>query len=162
MKIPIHAVRTVITIAAVILITLSLVVSIPLTVITYQNNGGPWGFGLIGLPILLPLSFYILFGVVGMLRHEHSQRKWFVVALGVTFFVGIVSFIILPVYPMALVSVPLILSAFGMLSRWRYKYYLIIMLCLGIVANVVLLKWEIDFNRQLPVIQLFSSSETVD
>jgi hypothetical protein len=157
MEIQLRAVRTIIHIAAVALILLSFIVSIPLTIITYQDNGGLWAFGIIGLPILIPLSFYLLFGVAGLIRHEHSQRRWFVVALVTTFLAGVATLIILPVYPIALALVPLILSVLGMVSRSRYKYYLIIMLCLGIVANIMLLKWEIDFDRQLPVIQLFSS-----
>lgn len=151
-----YIIRTIIYTASIILIGLSLTVTIPLIAITSRNNGGPWGFGLIGLPILIPLAFYLFFGFVGLIRHEQHQRKWFIIALVVTFLSGVVMLIILPVYPIALVFVPLVLSGLGMINRSGYWYYLIIMLLLGIAANVVLLKWEIDFDRSLPIIQLFS------
>lgn len=152
-----HIIRTATRATSIILIALSLVVAIPLSIMTYQDNGGPWGFGIIGLPILIPLSFYILFGFVGLIRREDYQRKWFVITLGITFLIGMVMLVILPVYPVAIVLVPLVLSAFGMLSHARFKYYLIFMLVLGIAANIMLLKWEVDFNRNLPIIQLFSA-----
>lgn len=144
-------------IAGVILIALSLIVSIPLTIMTYRDNGGPWGFGILGLPILVPLSLYFIFGITGLVRRDDYQRKLFMLTVGLTFLVGIVSLIILPVYPILFVLIPSVLSVLGMLSRTRYKYYLIVMIGLGMTANIVLLKWEIDFHRSLPIIQLFSS-----
>ncbi|MFN6090617.1 MAG: hypothetical protein ACK47E_17870 [Cyclobacteriaceae bacterium] len=38
------------------LILLSILVAIPLTIKTICTNGGTWGFGIIGLAILLPLD----------------------------------------------------------------------------------------------------------
>lgn len=142
-------------VAGALLILLSLAVSIPLTIKVYIDGGGPWGFGIIGFPILVPLSFYILFGCVGLIRTEMWQRKIFIATHFVTFAVGVITLFIFPVYPALLVSIPLLLAVIGLVSHSKYKYYLLVMLILAIVANTVLLKWELDFHRSVPVVQLF-------
>jgi hypothetical protein len=35
------------------------------------------------------------------------------------------------------------------------------MIALALIANILLLKWEIEFGRILPLLQLFESSESV-
>lgn len=145
------------TIAGILVILLSLAVSIPLTIKIYIDGGGPWGFGIIGFPILIPLSFYALFGCVGLIRAEALQRRAFIATHFVTFAVGAITLFIFPVYPALLVSIPLALSVIGLFIYSKYKYYLMVMLVLAIVANTVLLKWELNFHRSVPVVQLFES-----
>lgn len=140
-----------------IVIVLSLAVSIPLTIKIYLDGGGPWGFGIIGFPILIPLSFYILFGLTGLIRADAYQRRAFIVAHSVTFVVGAITLFIFPVYPALLVSIPLLLAVAGLISHSRFKYYLLLMLLLAVVANGLLLKWELDFHRSIPIIQLFEA-----
>jgi hypothetical protein len=83
-------------VAGALLILLSLAVSIPLTIKVYIDGGGPWGFGIIGFPILVPLSFYILFGCVGLIRTEMWQRKIFIATHFVTVAVGVITLFIFP------------------------------------------------------------------
>jgi hypothetical protein len=44
-------------IAGILAVILSLTICIPLTIKTYLEGGGPWGFDMVSLPILIPLSF---------------------------------------------------------------------------------------------------------
>jgi hypothetical protein len=140
-----------------LLIVLSLAVSIPLTLKVYLDGGGTWGFGVIGFPVLIPLSFYILYGVTALIRPDNRQRKAFIACHFISFAASAVSMFMFPVYPTLLVSVPLLLAVFGLMSIGRYKYYLLSMQLFAIIANVVLLKWEFDFHRSLPVIELIAS-----
>jgi hypothetical protein len=139
-----------------LLIALSLAVSIPLTLKVYLD-GGTWGFGVIGFPVLIPLSFYILYGVTALIRPDNRQQKAFIACHFISFAASAVSMFMFPVYPTLLVSVPLLLAVFGLMSIGRYKYYLLSMQLFAIIANVVLLKWEFDFHRSLPVIELIAS-----
>ncbi len=141
--------------AGLLLILLSISITISLTIKTFVTGGGTWGFGVVGIPILLPLSGYVLFGIAGWINNEAVQRKVFITAHLVTLSVGLITLIIFPVYPKAFVLIPLSLAIFGMLSQNKFKYFLLLMILLAIVANILLLKWEIDFNRTLPIFQLF-------
>lgn len=142
-------------IAGILVILLSATVSIPLAIKVYLDGGGPWGFGIVGFPILIPLSFYILFGLVGLIRADAYQRKAFIAMHFITFGIGAIVLFIFPVYPTILVSIPLLLAVMGVMSHSKYKYYLLLMLLLAIVANSLLLKWELEFHRSIPIIQLF-------
>lgn len=146
-------------IAGIIVIILSLTVSIPLVIKIYLEGGGPWGFGIIGLPILIPLSFYILFGITGVIRSDLFQRKVFIITHFITFGIGAIVLFLFPVYPTLLVSIPLLLAIAGLISHSKYKYYLLLMMILAVLANGLLLKWELDFHRSIPIIQLFESKE---
>lgn len=141
--------------AGLLLILLSISVTISLTIKTLVTGGGTWGFGIIGIPILLPLSAYILFGIAGWIKNKALQRKIFITAHGVTLSIGLISLIIFPVYPKAFVVIPVSLAILSVVSRNNFEYLLLTMILLAIVANILLLKWEIDFNRTLPIIQLF-------
>lgn len=141
--------------AGLLLILLSISVTISLTIKTFVTGGGTWGFGIVGIPILLPLSAYLLFGIAGWINNESLQRKIFITAHLVTLSIGLISLIIFPVYPKAFVLIPLSLAILSMVSKNRFKYFLLLMILLAIVANILLLKWEIDFDRTLPIFQLF-------
>ena len=139
--------------SGVILVILSLAVSIPLTLHTWKDAGGPWGFGIVSLPVLIPLSAYALFGIAGVA--SKGQRILFVSAHAVTLLIGIVAFIIFPVYPVGLTMIPVLLATVGIVNRKYAIYYLLLMIVLGIIANLALLKWELDFGRAIPLLQLF-------
>lgn len=141
--------------ASILLIILSISVAIPLTIKTVDEGGGAWGFGVIGLPLLLPLSGYILFGFAGIFRREIAQRKIFLTAHMATLVTGFVSFSILPIYPAVFALIPFMLFVASAVDRKHLKYYLLIMVVLSITANLLLLKWELDFHRTLPLLQLF-------
>ena len=146
----------------IILIVLSLTVSVPLVFITWQEGGGAWGFGIIGLPVLLPLSAYILFGIAAVPRNIARQRKLFIGAHLVTLGTGLTSLYFFPVYPALFVVIPVLLATVGIMSRKRFKLYLLLMISLAIAANLILLKWEFDFGRTLPILQLFESTDGPD
>lgn len=154
-----HNAGVIIRILSVILILLSVTVAIPLTIKTCLDNGGPWGFGMIGLPILIPLSLYILFGFTGIIRTPALQRQLFIISHVVTFCAGLTILIIFPFYPSWLVLFPVILAVAGILSRERYRIFLIVMITFGVVVNTMLLKWELDFHRPVPIVQLFQPQE---
>lgn len=141
--------------AGLLLILLSISVTISLTIKTFVTGGGTWGFGIVGIPILLPLSAYIIFGIAGWIENEALKRKIFITAHWVTLSIGLISLIIFPVYPKVFVLIPLSLAILSMVSKDRFEYLLLTMILLAIVANILLLKWEIDFNRTLPIFQLF-------
>ena len=142
-------------VSGLLLIMLTITVAIPLTIKSFQTNGGTWGFGIIALVILLPLCGCLLFGIAGMIRQLEIQRWIFVSAHVVTIITGVVGHFILPVYPTYVVLIPIALATWGILSYKKYQYFLLAMIVLAISANVVLLKWEVDFGRTVPVIQLF-------
>lgn len=138
-----------------VLILLSITVSIPLLIHTYREGGGPWGFGVIQIPVLLPLSAYVLFGVAGFVRQRSDQRKYFIAAHVVTLLVGLISLYVFPVYPVFLTLIPLFLATFGIINKEHFQFYLLLMIWLAIVANILLLKWELEFGRSIPVLQFF-------
>lgn len=143
-------------IAGLILIILSFTIAIPLTIKTIETGGGPWGFGVIGLPILLPLSTYFLFGITGIMnQNEERQRKLFIASQIISFATGIISYTIFPVLPWIVILVPLIVGIVSIANKKNFSYYVAVMIWLPIAANILLLKWEFDFGRTLPLFQLF-------
>jgi hypothetical protein len=150
-----NKIKLVNSVAGIVVIILSLAVSIPLTIKIYLDEGGPWGFGIIGFPILIPLSFYILFGITGLIRSDIYQRRAFIITHFITFGIGAIVLFIFPVYPTLIVAIPLLLAVIGLISQSQYKYWLFLMMILAVAANGLMLKWEFDFHRSLPIIQLF-------
>ena len=149
-------------IAGLLLILLSMSVVIPLSIITIKTGGGTSGFGIIGLPVLLPLSAYLLFGIAAWLKFEARQRRIFIAAHIITFSTGLIGVLLFPVYPKPIVLIPLALAVFGIANKRNFKYYLFLMIFLAIAANILLLKWELEFDRTLPLFQLFQSSRSID
>jgi len=147
---------------AVMLVVLTLSVSVPLTISIYQRGGGPWGFGVIGLHVLLPLSAYILFSIAAFIGDPRAGRSMFIVAHIITLCVGLTGFYLFPLLPKTMLLAPLALAVAGIVSRKRFQTLLFIMLLLGIIANIVLLKWEFEFGRTFPIIEIFQSSPAVD
>lgn len=144
--------------ASIALILLSVAVTIPLTIRTIREGGGSWGFGVIGLPILLPLSAYILFGIAGALPKDQPQWKAFLLAHIITLLIGFVTLALIPIYPGVFALVPLTLFILGLLHKKRFRFYLLLMITLALVANILLLKWELDFHRGLPIVDLLMIS----
>jgi hypothetical protein len=138
-----------------LLIILTVTVSIPLTIITIVTDGGSWGFGIIGLAILFPLDVLGLFGITALLRLD-QQRKAFVASHIISVLVGVFGMLSFPIYPAAIVAIPLAMAAMGIASRRRTSHYLFVMIVLAVLSNLILLKWEIDFHRNLPLLQLFT------
>jgi hypothetical protein len=129
-----------------------------LTIKIIETAGGSWGFGIFGLGILLPLSAYVMFGFAAIVNKEADQRRIFIAAHVVTLIMGSVTLLIFPVYPKFIVIVPVTLAILGIANKRNFKYYLLTMIILALLANVLLLIWEIDFDRSLPLFQLFESS----
>src|SRR5689334_10427721 len=88
-------------------ITLTVLVAIPLTVKTIMEGGGPWGFEIVGLAILVPLSGYFLFGIAGCFQDDEKQRRLFIVAHVVTIITGIMGYFTFPIYPIWVALIPL-------------------------------------------------------
>lgn len=138
-----------------VLIVLLIAVSIPLTLKIIREAGGPWGFGIVGLHILIPLNFYFIFAAAAFLKNSASKRSLFIIAHVVTVGLGLVTLFIFPVLPRLFLIIPVVLAVVGIADRKRLNLYLFLMIGLGIVANIVLLKWELDFGRTIPIIGLF-------
>lgn len=148
--------------AGAVLIALTVLVVLPLTIKILTEGGGMWGFNVIGLPELLPLCAYLLFGIAGMLPSRDHQRNIFIAAHCLTIIVGVTSLFFIPVYPFKLALIPLMLAVVGIFSRSKFKYFLVLMILLGILANGLLLKWELDFHRSLPIVELFRSQQSIE
>ncbi len=159
--IPMIPIRMINKISGLLLILFSVTVAIPLVIKTIQTSGGTWGFGVIGLGILIPLSACILFGVAALMMDEKIQWKIFIAAHGITITTGIAGLFIFPVYPQFLAIVPGILAMISVFDRNNFRYYLFAMIALALLANILLLKWEIEFGRVLPLLQLFDSSDAI-
>lgn len=142
----------------VLLVVLSVAVSIPLTLRTWMEQGGPWGFGIVSLPVLLPLSFLILFGIAALPAQWVRRREYFIGAHLVSLVVGITSFLMFPVYPALLMVIPVALASIGIVSKRYLRFFLLLMIVLPIIANLLLFKWEVDFGRTLPLLQFFEST----
>lgn len=65
---------------AITLILLVTMVSLPLTISTYETGGGPWGFGMIGLHVLLPLNAYLVFAIAALVAAE--KARWYLFIAG--------------------------------------------------------------------------------
>lgn len=139
-----------------LLIVLTTLVAIPLVIKTLQAGEGTWGFAIVGMPILLPLCAYFLFGITGCIVNQETRKTWFIISHGITLVIGLATIIVFPVYPILLVVIPVLLAFFGIRSRDNFDYYLLVMILLATFANLLLLKWEIDFDRTIPLFQLFS------
>ncbi|MCA4896892.1 MAG: hypothetical protein ING84_17970 [Cytophagales bacterium] len=139
------------------LILLSILVAIPLTIKTVITNGGTWGFGIIGLAILLPLDAYVIFGVAGLLNSQDKQQLLFRIGHLLSVSIGVIGLVIFPLFPFAVAIVPVALSLFSFLDRKHFQYYLLLMVLLALTANCLLLKWELDFGRAIPFFQLFQT-----
>ncbi|HEU5292445.1 MAG TPA: hypothetical protein VFU05_17480 [Cyclobacteriaceae bacterium] len=144
------------------LMLLILAVSLPLTIITFQNSGGPWGFGIIGLSVLIPLNFYFIFSIAAFVNNSQRQRQIFVVGHFITVGIGFVTFIIFQIVPVQLLLCAIVLALIGIFDKKRMSMYLRLMNALAIVANILLLKWELDFGRSIPIIELFQSANAVE
>jgi hypothetical protein len=147
---------------AFLLILLTMIVSIPLSIRTYRDNGGPWGFGIIGLHLLLPLNAYILFAVTALFREGQYQRMMFIGAHAVSLLVGSIAFIVFPILPAWLLLVPALVAMLSIFDRKHFTVYLMVLLILAVVANLILLKWEFDFSRTIPILEIFRSAPVTE
>lgn len=145
-------------ILGVLLILLSVLVSIPLSIKVAIEGGGPWGFEVVSLAVLVPLNAYIFFGLAGLISEKNKQRRIFIIAHAITIGCGLISLFIFPVYPTWVPLIPIGLAIAGIISYKNYNYFLLIMILLGLDANVMLLTWEVDFGRAAPLFQLFQST----
>jgi hypothetical protein len=139
-------------------ILLSIAVAIPLTIKVVAEGGGPWGFEIVSLAILVPLSCYLLFGIAGILKDTDGQKKIFILGHALTITTGIGGYFIFPVYPFWVAVVPIGLAVAGIFSHKKFAWFLLGMIVLAIFFNIVLLKWELDFGRTLPLLQLFQTT----
>jgi hypothetical protein len=146
-------------ITGIVSILLSILVVIPLTVKAITEGGGPWGFEIVSLAILVPLSCYLLFGIAGVIANEELQRKYFIAAHILTIVTGVGGYFIFPVYPFWVAIVPIGLAVAGIASHRKFTYFLLVMMGLSIIFNIVLMKWELDFGRTIPLFQLFQASD---
>lgn len=149
-------------IAGIVSILLSILVAIPLMIKAVIEGGGPWGFEIVSLAILVPLSCYLFFGIAGVLVDEALQRKYFIAAHILTIITGVGGYFIFPVYPFWMAIVPIGLAVAGIASHRKFTYFLLVMMGLAITFNIVLLKWELDFGRTMPLLQLFQASGGVN
>lgn len=81
---------------------------LPMTIQTIVSKGGGFGFGLLFLPILIPLSCSMLFGLIGLLDYKENYKLvklLITVAHLVTAFSGIVSFLFMPIFPIILLVI---------------------------------------------------------
>ncbi|NOS57093.1 MAG: hypothetical protein HOP37_12675 [Cyclobacteriaceae bacterium] len=147
--------------AGAVLILLSILVTIPLTIKTISTNGGTWGFGIIGLAILLPLDAYVIFGVAGLLNSQDKQQLLFRIGHLFSVSIGVIGLIIFPLFPFAVAIVPVVLSMFSFLDKKHFRFYLLLMIVLALTANGLLLKWELDFGRAIPFFQLFQTEASM-
>jgi hypothetical protein len=136
-----------------LLILATIAVSIPLLLKTWWTDGGTWGFGMVGVPILLPLSLYIFFGAAAFGGERQKQLTMLAHILSIS--AGLTTMLIFPLYPKGVIILPVVLAVLTMLSTNGVKYYLIAMIILGLAANILLLIWELDYGRAVPVLQLF-------
>ena len=140
----------------IVLILLTLSVGIPLTIQFVISLWGNSGFGIIGPPILLPVNACALFAVITFLeRDEDRVRTLFVRSHLITIAAAILGYIVFPKIPIVLIVIPIVLAALGIMDKKDLKYHILTMILLAIIANVILLKWEFDFDRTLPLIELF-------
>lgn len=139
---------------AITLILLVTMVSLPLTISTYETGGGPWGFGMIGLHVLLPLNAYLVFAIAALVAAEKARWYLFIAGHVISITIGLISFYVFPVLPKVLLLNPALLAIVGILNKKHLNAYLCVMIVLAVVANIVLLKWELDFDRTIPLIDL--------
>ena len=87
-----------------------LLIIVPLTVSVVRTGGGPFGFGALLLPAIVPLSFSALFGLFGILDYEKNfsnTRKLMAVVHVITAIAGVATFVFMPVFPFAFVAIPI-------------------------------------------------------
>jgi hypothetical protein len=149
---------SIIKILSVFLILLSVLVSIPLSIKVAMEGGGPWGFEVVSLAVLVPLNAYIFFGLAGLIGEKNKQRRIFIIAHAITIVCGLIGLFTFPVYPIWIPLIPSGLAIAGIISYKNYSFFLLIMILLGLAANIILLAWEIEFGRAVPLFQLFLSS----
>ena len=133
-------------ISGVMAILLSITVAIPLTIKVMNEGGGPWGFEIISLAVLVPLSCYLFFGVAGMMNDDNRQRQLFVFTNLLTVGVGLVGYFVFPLYPLYTTLVPIGLAVGGVFSGKQFKWFLLVMIFITIYVNAALLKWELDLS----------------
>ncbi|WP_339787160.1 hypothetical protein [uncultured Imperialibacter sp.] len=105
----------------IILIVVSALTVIPLAVQTIQSDGGGFGFGLLLLPAILPLSFCIMFGLFGFLNYQRNYeriRKIFIAFHVLVAIIGLAAFIIMPVFPFMMISISI---AFGLIMTMNQQ-----------------------------------------
>ena len=140
----------------IVLILLTVAVGIPLTIQFIVSLFGNSGFGIIGPPILFPLNASVLFALITFVTEEEDRlRVLFVRSHLVTVAGALVGYAIYPKIPIVLIIIPIVLAALGTFDKKDLKYPILTMILLAIIANVILLKWEFDFDRTVPVVELF-------
>ncbi len=140
----------------IVLVLLTLSVGIPLTIQFIISFFGTSGFGIIGPPILFPLNASVLFAVITFLEADGERlRTLFVRSHLITIAAALIGYVVYPKIPIVLIIIPFVLAALGTLDKKDLKYHILVMMLLAIISNMILLKWEFDFDRTLPLIQLF-------
>jgi hypothetical protein len=97
-----------------------LLVIVPFTVSVMRTGGGPFGFGALLLPAVLPLSFAGLFGIYGILDYESNfsrTKRLLVLTHVITAVAGVASFLFIPVFPFAFAAIPIAVMLLAGMSK---------------------------------------------
>jgi hypothetical protein len=107
MKVTIKLANITVGLTQTILCTLTI---IPMTFSIIKSGGGPFSWGLMVLPIVIPLSFSALFGLFGFFyfyQNYEITKRWLRRTHILTGIAGTLSFVIMPIFPALIVSIPL-------------------------------------------------------
>lgn len=121
---------------------LSTLAVIPITVGVIKSGGGGFGFGLMFLPILVPLAFSALFGVFGLVDYQtyYSKTRKFLIGTHIlTAIAGVMAFMIMPLFPFLILSIPLAVSLIKSMTKENIGQQLLITNALILLCLIIFL-----------------------
>ena len=133
-------------ISGVLLIVICILVFIPLSIDILHK--AKFGFGHFILPLVVPLSFTFLFGILSILGSEWNQEKLRRYYIGVHLVVaasGLASMFVMPMYSIALFALILVVLSIVYSKKvpmiWHLMFFTVVPLLIGIYFLVQGLKY---------------------
>jgi len=132
----------------------------PITIQVMVQGVGRSGLEKVLIPILIPLCFSVLFGMVGILSvytNYHKLKKYYIGAHLIIVLSCIATYVFIPVMPFSLILAPLVLILLVNLSKKTINWQILLFNSGALIISLYFLILDLRFDDHLSLWELFSS-----
>ena len=147
-------------ISGMVLIIIITFIVLPITLQVMVQGVGGLGLEKVLIPILIPLCFSVLFGIVGilsLLTDYHKLKKFYIGAHLIIFLSCIATYVFIPVMPFSLIVAPLVLILVVNLSKKNINWQILLFNSGALIIGLYFLILDLRFGSHLSLWELFSS-----
>ena len=129
---------------------------IPLTIELLTNLNFGFNFGLLLLPIYIPLFLSLGFGIITTLAYYYNYNslklKIYTLLHIIIAIIGSIACLIIPIIPTILIGLPLTIIMLYNLTYKNLENQLLIMNSLVICCEIAVMTLELSFGRNIPLL----------